>query len=107
MSSLAEPINHNAAPQSWMDSVRGPNSVKAFIWAGLSSNTRKSFQTATKSYVYYTKFMGVITWPAKAEVLEEWIANRLLGSSMTMQGQVKPDTMASFLTALRQYHLDH
>lgn len=91
-----------------MNSVRGSNVVKRLIWAGLCPNTRKGFyQTAIKSYVYYTKFMGVTTWPATKEVLENWIANRFMGSAMSMQRKIEPDTVASYLSALRSWHVDH
>lgn len=91
-----------------MNSVRGSNSVKRFIWAGLAFNTRKGYQTAIKSYVYFTKFKLINpTWPATASALEEWVALRLEGSTLSMQGQVKPDTMASYLSAIRLWHVDH
>lgn len=90
-----------------MQSVRGSNTVKTLIWAGLSPSTRKGYQTAIRSYEYFTKNQGVTTWPATVELLEEWTANRLMGSTTPMQGQVKPDTMASYLSAIRSWHVDH
>ena len=39
-------------------------------------------------------------------MLEEWAAHRIFGSTLPQQGQVKPDTVASYLSALRSYHID-
>lgn len=90
-----------------MQSVRGSHSVKSLLWAGLSPNTRKGYQSAIRSYEYYTKYIDTTTWPATTQSLEEWAAGRLMGSSITKQGQVKPDTVASYLSALGSWHIDH
>lgn len=90
-----------------MKSVRGSDMIKRLLWIGLSFSTRKSYQTAIKSYTYYTKYIGVTTWPATTEHLEAWVANRIMGSTIAMQGKVKPDTVASYLSALRSWHVDH
>lgn len=50
--------------------------------------------------------MGATTWPAIVELLAEWAANRLMGSTITMQRQVKANTVASYLSALRSWHVD-
>ena len=39
-------------------------------------------------------------------MLEEWAANRIFGSILPKQGQIKPDTVASYLSALKSYHID-
>lgn len=39
-------------------------------------------------------------------MLEEWAANRIFGSTITKQGQVKPDIVLSYLSALKSYHID-
>ena len=100
-----ESIDHNALPRSWIHSVRGSIPVKALMWAGLPLDTRKVYPTAVKSYTYYTNFLGITTWPATAAILEDWAANCLMGSSLSMEGQVKPDTMELYLSALRSWHV--
>lgn len=40
-------------------------------------------------------------------MLEEWVSNRIVGSSIPKQGQIKPDTVLSYLSGLRAYHIDH
>ncbi len=39
-------------------------------------------------------------------MLEEWAANRIYRSTLSKQGQIKPDTMASYFSALKSYHID-
>ena len=107
MSILAAPISYNAPPQSWMNSVRGFNTVKILIWAGLSLNTRKGYQTGIRSYIYWASYVGATAWPATSDLLEEWAANRIMGSTIAKQGQVQPDTVASYLSAIRSWHIDH
>lgn len=36
----------------------------------------------------------------------EWIAYRIYGSTIPKQGQVKPEMMSSYLSALKSYHID-
>lgn len=90
-----------------MDSVRGFNTVKQLIWAGLASKTRKSYQTGIRSYIDWAAYFGETVWPTTADLLEEWAANRIMGSTIAKQGQVQPDTVASYLSAIRSWHVDH
>lgn len=90
-----------------MDSVRGSNTVKKLIWANLSPNTRKGYQTGITSYIYWASYVGITVWPATSELFEEWAANRIMGPAIAQQGQVKPDTVASYLSAIRSWHVDH
>ena len=46
-------------------------------------------------------------WPATIEPITEWVAQRIFGGSSPKQGQVQPDTVASYLSGLRSYHIDH
>lgn len=39
-------------------------------------------------------------------MLEKWAANRIFGSTPPKQGQIKPNTMASYLSTLKLYHID-
>ncbi len=39
-------------------------------------------------------------------MLEEWAANQIYGSTLSKQGQIKPDTVASYFSALKSYHID-
>lgn len=49
---------------------------------------------------------GEKPWPATSHMLEEWAANRVFGSSLPKQGQVKPDTVQNYLSGLKSYHID-
>ncbi len=39
-------------------------------------------------------------------MLEEWVAYRIYRSTIPKQGQVKPETISSYLSALKSYHID-
>ena len=39
-------------------------------------------------------------------ILEECAANRIYGSTLPRQGQIKSDTVASYLSALKSYHIN-
>lgn len=39
-------------------------------------------------------------------ILEEWAANRIFGSILPKQGQVKLDIVQSYLADLKSYHID-
>ena len=44
-------------------------------------------------------------WPATKFLLEEWVAHRIFGSTLPKQGQVKPETMGTYLSTLKSYHI--
>lgn len=46
-------------------------------------------------------------WPVTNEILEEWSANHIYGSISPKQGQIKLDTVATYLSGLRSYHINH
>ncbi len=39
-------------------------------------------------------------------MLEEWAATRTFESKLPKQGQIKPDAVLSYLSALKSYHID-
>lgn len=39
-------------------------------------------------------------------MLEEWAANWCYASTLLKQSQIKPDTVVSYLSALKSYHID-
>ena len=39
-------------------------------------------------------------------MLEEWVAYRIYGSIIPKQGQVKLETMSSYFSALKSYHIN-
>ena len=39
-------------------------------------------------------------------MLEKWAATRIFGSTLPKQGQIKPDAVLSYLSALKSYHID-
>ena len=39
-------------------------------------------------------------------MLEEWTPNRIFGSILPKQGQLKPETVANYLSTLKSYYID-
>lgn len=39
-------------------------------------------------------------------MLKEWAATRIYGTLLSKQGQIKPDTVLRYLSALKSYHID-
>lgn len=39
-------------------------------------------------------------------ILEEWTVHRIFGNTLAKQGQVQPDTVASYFSAIKSYHID-
>jgi hypothetical protein len=51
--------------------------------------------------------MGLLAWPATEHTLAEWITARAIGKPLiSHQNKVKPETIASMLSALRSVHVD-
>ena len=106
LSSLAEPLSFDEPPTSYLSSTPGSTIVKRLAWYGLASDTRKGYSSAIDSYEAFCAVFNVQPWPASASILEEWAANRIFGSTLPKQGQVKPETVSSYLSALKSYHID-
>ena len=49
---------------------------------------------------------GLDPWPATEHALCLWVATRAFGTTEAQQGQLKPDTLQAYLSALRSYHVD-
>ena len=108
MSTLAEPFEFDAPPLEFLDSITAllvP--AKTLLWSGLSPKTRQEYTLAVTSYTIYCAMQEVKPWPASQNVLVEWVIGRIFGSPILRQGQVKPNTMQSYLLALRSYHVNN
>ena len=71
-----------------------------FLWWGLSSKTRKTYATPTKSYTSFCAMRGIRPpFPATNSSLMEWVAH--LGNKW-----VKTKTIKAYLTGLRSAHID-
>lgn len=106
MSSLAEPLAYNNRPASYLSSTPGSAIVKRLAWYGLTPDTRKGYSASINSYVSFCALHSEEPWAAKTTMLEEWAANRIFGSTLPKQRQVKPNTVLSYLSALKSYHID-
>lgn len=106
MSQLAEPLAYDDPPASYLSSTPGSTIVKRLAWYGLALDTRKGYAAAINSYVSFCALYNKQLRPASTTMLEEWAAPRIYGSTLPKQGQIKPDTVLSYLSALKSYHID-
>ena len=51
--------------------------------------------------------MRFTPWPTTNQTLEKWSAHRIFGSNLPKQGQIKPDTVVSYLSGPWSHHVDH
>ena len=103
---MAEPIEFDDPPASYLSSTPGSTIVKRLAWYGLAPGTRKGYNSAIDSFESFCMLRQRPAWPAAVEMLEEWVAYRIYGSTLPKQGQVKPETMSSYLLTLKSYHID-
>lgn len=79
----------------------------AEAFRGLDEDDILGYQTAIDSYETFCMHHGLLAWPATTLTLEEWSANRIYGSNLPRQGQIKPEKVLIYLQGLRSYHIDH
>ena len=102
------PPDFEPPPQEFIDSITNVSyPVKTLLWYGLSTKTRQGYDTAISSNTLFCATRGVISWPASELILAEWIAGRVFGSNMVKQNRITANTIQSYLSALRSYHIDH
>lgn len=108
MSILAGPLEFPPPPSEFINSIPELSlSAKTFLWYGLSPKTRQGYASAIGSFTLFCAFKGIKPWPASELALAEWITGRIRGSNMPKQDQIKPNTVQSYLSALKSYHTDH
>lgn len=107
MSPLTELLEFDDPPASYLSSTSGSTIVKRLAWYGLVPETRKGYKVARESYESFCMLMRLAPWPATNQTLDEWSAHRIFGSNLPKQGQIKPDTLVSYLSGLRSHHVDH
>ena len=60
---------------------------------------------------FYNKTFSMLQefkpWPATIELISEWVTQRIFGGDSSKQGQAQCNTIASYLSSLRSYHIDH
>ncbi len=106
MLSLAESLSYDDPPASYLSSIPGSAIVKRLAWYWLAPDPRKSYAAAINSYVSFCAVHNEKPWPAQTIMPEEWAATRIFGSTLPNQGQIKPDAVLSYLSALKSYHID-
>ena len=58
------------------------------------------------SYESFCRLKGHEPWPAQLRLLSEWITARAFGTSDKHMRRLQPDTLQSYLSALRSHHVD-
>ncbi len=106
MLSLAEPLLYDNPPASYLSSTPGSAIVKRLAWYWLAPDNKKGYATAINFYVSFCEVHNKKPWPAQTIMLEEWAASRIFGSTLPKQGQIKPDSVLSYLSTLKSYHID-
>jgi hypothetical protein len=75
------------------------------LWNGLSTDTRRAYISAHRSFEYWCKLNGVQeAYPAQELHLGEWLAART--TSGVLGKAVKANTLDSYLSAIRSVHVD-
>ncbi len=67
---------------------------------------QKGYAAAISSYVSFCLLHNKEPWPVSTTILEEWAVTRIYGTTLSKQGQIKSDTVLSYLSALKSYHID-
>ena len=57
------------------------------------------------SYESFCVIFNKKPWPTSTTILEEWEANQIYRSTLPKQVQIKLDIVASYLSALKSYHI--
>lgn len=104
---LAEPLQFDDFPASYLLAKSGSIIVKRLAWYYLASMTCRRYQTVKQSYKGFYMLLNLPAWPATHMTLKKWSANPIFGSKLLKQGQIKPDMLVSYLSGLRSYHVDH
>ena len=107
MSTLAGPLEFNAPPAEFLDSIQDLSApAKTLLWYGLTPKTRAGYNSAINSYTLFCATHVCKAWPASEPILIEWVTGRVFGSASPKQGQIKPRTVETYLSALKSYHVD-
>ena len=106
MLSLAEPLSYDDPPASYLSSTPGSAIVKCLAWYRLAPDTKKGYPAAINSYVSFCAAHNKKLQPAQTIMLEEWAATRIIESILPKQGQINPDGVLSYFSALKSCHID-
>ncbi len=106
MLSLAELLPYDDHPAFYLSSTPGSAIVKRLAWYFLAPDTRKCYAAAINSYVSFFTVLNKKLWPAQTIILEKWAATGIFGSTLPKQGQIKPNAVLSYISALKSYHID-
>jgi integrase len=102
---LAENLIFDPPSTLWLTEVgQYSNTLKNFLWNGLSGDIRKVYTSAQKSYELFTASVGVSPYPTTPILLGEWVSLRALGS--TYESKLSPDAILSYLSAIQSAYID-
>jgi hypothetical protein len=102
---VPELLRFDAPPQQWLNEAGNLAPACAnLLWNGLSTSTHRNYHPAHNSYETFCALHSIEAWPATPFHLTEWVTIR--AHSSTFKARLKPDTIESYLSALRSVHID-
>ena len=101
-------MEFNAPPSEFLTSIQGLSApAKILFWYGLTPKTRVGYNSAINSYTLFCPTYGYKAWRASESILIEWVTGRVYGSTAPKQGQIRPKTVKTYISALKSYHLNY
>jgi len=106
MSTVPTRLRFSHPSRRWIEAVGDDveSALKDFLWQGLASTTRSTYQAAINSYITFCKSKGIAPWPATELALGLFVTHR--ATSSLFNNAVRADTIESNLAALRSEHID-
>lgn len=96
---LTKLFAYNDSPISYLFSTLGLTIVKHLAWYGLVPDIRRGYIAAINSYNSFYTFHNKKSWLISMNMLEEWAVTRIYRSMLPKQGQIKSNTIISYLLA--------
>lgn len=99
-------LNLSSPPAGWRQLIGNfSDALTDMLWHGLAKDTRKGYETTIHSYESFCTMRGEKPWPARVEVIGEWIISRISPSPYYPK-VVKAATIDGYIAALRSVHVD-
>jgi integrase len=90
------------APDSWYRDCDLPKRAARLLWWGLSSGTRRTYQTPRNNYVRFCAMEGILRpFPATPYYLCLWV-----DSMAAQRPELQAKTISAYLVGLRSLHID-
>lgn len=104
---MAKSIEFDDLPVSYLFSIPGFTIIKWLTWYDLTSYTRKGYNLVIKLFKFLCILRQKSTWSLLVKMLKIWAVYCIYSNTFSKQSQIKLKIMASYLFALRSYHINH